>query len=66
MAEIERHDASSVYHKLTLGDLAEHVPQINWHVYLQVSYYVCLFTLKNRNKKKNNFPVFSESFRSRY
>lgn len=36
MAEIERHDASSVYHKLTLDELALYVPQINWHVYIQV------------------------------
>lgn len=36
LAEIDRHDTSSVYHKLTLDQLAIIVPQIQWHVYLQV------------------------------
>lgn len=41
LSEIERHDTSSVYHKLTLEALKELVPQIKWDVYLQVT----IFTL---------------------
>lgn len=41
LSEIERHDTSSVYHKLTLEALKELVPEIKWDVYLQVK----IFTL---------------------
>lgn len=36
MAETDRHDAGSVYHKLTLDQLIILVPQIRWDVYLKV------------------------------
>lgn len=38
LSEIERHDTSSVYHKLTLATLKTLVPQIKWDVYLQVTF----------------------------
>lgn len=37
LSEIERHDTSSVYHKLTLTSLKALVPQIKWDVYMRVS-----------------------------
>lgn len=37
LSEIERHDTSSVYHKLTLTSLKALVPEIKWDVYMRVS-----------------------------
>lgn len=38
MAETDRHDAGSVYHKLTLDQLILLAPQIKWDVYLKVKF----------------------------
>lgn len=35
--EVDRHDTSAIYRKLTLGDLQREVPQLNWREYLQVT-----------------------------
>lgn len=37
MAEVDRHDTSAIYRKLTLGELQKEVPQLNWREYLQVT-----------------------------
>lgn len=37
MPEVDRHDTSSIYRKLTLGELQKEVPQLNWREYLQVT-----------------------------
>lgn len=33
--EVDRHDTSQIYRKLTLIDLQREVPQLNWKEYLQ-------------------------------
>lgn len=33
--EVDRHDTSAIYRKLTLVDLQREVPQLNWREYLQ-------------------------------
>lgn len=33
--EVDRHDTSAIYRKLTLGDLQREIPQLNWREYLQ-------------------------------
>jgi neprilysin len=33
--EVDRHDTSAIYRKLTLADLQREVPQLNWRTYLQ-------------------------------
>lgn len=37
MPEVDRHDTSAIYRKLTLGELQREVPQLNWREYLQVT-----------------------------
>jgi neprilysin len=37
MPEVDRHDTSTIYRKLTLGELQKEVPQLNWREYLQVT-----------------------------
>lgn len=37
MPEVDRHDTSAIYRKLTLGELQKEVPQLNWRQYLQVT-----------------------------
>lgn len=37
MPEVDRHDTSSIYRKLTLGELQREVPELNWREYLQVT-----------------------------
>jgi neprilysin len=37
MPEVDRHDTSSIYHKLTLAELQKEVPQLNWREYMQVT-----------------------------
>jgi len=37
MPEVDRHDTSAIYRKLTLAELQKEVPQINWREYLQVT-----------------------------
>lgn len=33
--EVDRHDTSAIYRKMTLGDLQREVSQLNWREYLQ-------------------------------
>jgi membrane metallo-endopeptidase-like protein 1 len=33
--EVDRHDTSAIYRKMTLADLQREVPQLNWRAYLQ-------------------------------
>lgn len=61
LAEIDRHDTSSVYHKLTLNQLAIIVPQIQWHVYLQVRIHSTSDELEMKFSTKIFF--FSSNFR---
>ncbi|KOC68003.1 Membrane metallo-endopeptidase-like 1 [Habropoda laboriosa] len=35
MVEADRHDTSSIYRKLTLGELQREIPQLKWRAYLQ-------------------------------
>lgn len=35
LPEADRHDTSSIYRKLTLAELQQEVPQINWLQYLK-------------------------------
>ncbi|XP_012253044.2 neprilysin-1 [Athalia rosae] len=35
LPEADRHDTSAIYRKLTLRQLQQEVPQLNWHVYLK-------------------------------
>ncbi|XP_043270753.1 neprilysin-1-like [Venturia canescens] len=35
LAEADRHDTSLIYRKLTLREIQEEVPQLNWQIYLQ-------------------------------
>lgn len=37
MPEVDRHDTSAIYRKLTLAELQKEVPQLNWREYLQVT-----------------------------
>lgn len=37
MPEVDRHDTSAIYRKLTLRELQREVPQLNWREYLQVT-----------------------------
>jgi predicted metalloendopeptidase len=37
MPEVDRHDTSAIYRKLTLAELQKDVPQLNWREYLQVT-----------------------------
>ncbi|KAG5682753.1 hypothetical protein PVAND_012086 [Polypedilum vanderplanki] len=37
LPEVDRHDTSAIYRKLTLGELQREVPQLNWREYLQVT-----------------------------
>ena len=37
MPEVDRHDTSAIYRKLTLSELQKEVPQLNWREYLQVT-----------------------------
>ena len=37
MPEVDRHDTSSIYRKLTLGELQREVPELNWREYLQMT-----------------------------
>lgn len=37
MPEVDRHDTSAIYRKLTLGELQKEVPELNWREYLQVT-----------------------------
>lgn len=37
MPEVDRHDTSSIYQKLTLAELQREVPQLNWREYLAVT-----------------------------
>lgn len=37
MPEVDRHDTSAIYRKLTLAELQSEVPQLNWREYLQVT-----------------------------
>ena len=37
MPEVDRHDTSAIYRKLTLGELQREVPQLNWRKYLQIT-----------------------------
>lgn len=38
LPEADRHDTSAIYTKITLKQLQNQVPQINWKEYLQVMY----------------------------
>ena len=35
LPEVDRHDSSIVYRKLTLRELQREVPQVNWSIYFQ-------------------------------
>jgi neprilysin len=37
MPEVDRHDTSAIYRKLTLGELQKEVPELNWREYLTVT-----------------------------
>lgn len=37
MPEVDRHDTSAIYRKLTLGELQKEVPQLDWREYLKVT-----------------------------
>lgn len=37
MPEVDRHDTSAIYRKLTLGALQKEVPQLDWREYLKVT-----------------------------
>lgn len=37
MPEVDRHDTSAIYRKLTLRELQKEVPELNWREYLEVT-----------------------------